>query len=184
MAEPRKLSSRPENRTKIILMFERYTEQARRVIFFSRYEASQCGSPCIETEHLLLGLLREDKRLMYVLLTQEGVEHICSAIRSRTSQEKVSTSIDMPLAQECKKTLDEAAEQADRHSDPHIGTEHLLLGLLSQKTSLAAELLIGHGVTTERVLQGLKKAPSGERPRTERPKRRFSPPPGSWPDAT
>jgi ATP-dependent Clp protease ATP-binding subunit ClpA len=44
-------------------MFERYTEQARRVIFFARYEASQFGSPYIETEHLLLGLLREDKGL-------------------------------------------------------------------------------------------------------------------------
>jgi ATP-dependent Clp protease ATP-binding subunit ClpC len=39
-------------------MFERYTEKARRVIFFGRYEASQLGSPFIETEHLLLGLMR------------------------------------------------------------------------------------------------------------------------------
>jgi hypothetical protein len=45
------------------LMFERYTEKARRVVFFARYEASQFGSPYIETEHLLLGLLREDKAL-------------------------------------------------------------------------------------------------------------------------
>ena len=41
-------------------MFERYTEKARRVIFFARYEASQFGSPYIETEHLLLGLLRDE----------------------------------------------------------------------------------------------------------------------------
>ena len=45
------------------IMFERYTEKARRVIFFARYEASQYGSPIIETEHLLLGLMREDKSL-------------------------------------------------------------------------------------------------------------------------
>ena len=44
-------------------MFEKYTEKARRVIFFARYEASQFGSPSIETEHLLLGLIREDKNL-------------------------------------------------------------------------------------------------------------------------
>ena len=44
-------------------MFEKYTEKARRVIFFARYEASQFGQPHIETEHLLLGLLREDKAL-------------------------------------------------------------------------------------------------------------------------
>jgi hypothetical protein len=44
-------------------MFERYTEKARRVIFFARYEASQFGSPYIESEHLLLGIVREDKTL-------------------------------------------------------------------------------------------------------------------------
>ncbi len=44
-------------------MFEKYTEKARRVIFFARYEASQFGQPYIEAEHLLLGLLREDKAL-------------------------------------------------------------------------------------------------------------------------
>ncbi len=45
-------------------MFERYTEKARRVIFFARYEASQFGAPAIEPEHLLLGLMREDKTLV------------------------------------------------------------------------------------------------------------------------
>ena len=44
-------------------MFERYTEKARRVIFFARYEASQFGAQAIEAEHILLGLLREDKQL-------------------------------------------------------------------------------------------------------------------------
>jgi ATP-dependent Clp protease ATP-binding subunit ClpC len=44
-------------------MFERYTEKARRVVFFARYEAGQFGSQAIEPEHILLGLLREDKQL-------------------------------------------------------------------------------------------------------------------------
>lgn len=48
-------------------MFERYTEKARRVIFFARYEASQYGSPYIETEHLLLGLCREDRTIKRLL---------------------------------------------------------------------------------------------------------------------
>ena len=53
-------------------MFERYTEKARRIIFFGRYEASQFGSPYIETEHLLLGLLREDKALANRFLRLHG----------------------------------------------------------------------------------------------------------------
>ena len=50
-------------------MFERYTEKARRVIFFARYEASEYGSPCIETEHLLLGHLREIPYISYEMGT-------------------------------------------------------------------------------------------------------------------
>jgi len=52
-------------------MFERFTEKARRVIFFARYEASQFGSPIIESEHLLLGVLREDKRLVFRLKIED-----------------------------------------------------------------------------------------------------------------
>ena len=54
-------------------MFERYTEKARRTIFFGRFEASAFGSPYIETEHLLLGLLREDKALAHRLLSGHDV---------------------------------------------------------------------------------------------------------------
>ena len=84
-------------------MFERYTEKARRVIFFARYEASQFGSPCIETEHLLLGLLREDKALANRFLrSSTSVESIRKQIEAHTTlREKVSTSVDLPLSHEC-----------------------------------------------------------------------------------
>jgi len=55
-------------------MFDRYTEKARRTIFLARYEASQFGSPYIETEHLLLGLLREEKSLANRFLRSRGVD--------------------------------------------------------------------------------------------------------------
>jgi ATP-dependent Clp protease ATP-binding subunit ClpC len=54
-------------------MFERYTEKARRSIFFGRYEASELGSPYFETEHLLLGLLREEKCLAAEILRERGL---------------------------------------------------------------------------------------------------------------
>jgi ATP-dependent Clp protease ATP-binding subunit ClpC len=80
-------------------MFERYTENARRVIFFGRYEASQFGSPHIESEHLLLGILREDKSLTNRFLrTHAVVESIRKPIEAQTtSREKTSTSVDLPL---------------------------------------------------------------------------------------
>jgi ATP-dependent Clp protease ATP-binding subunit ClpC len=52
-------------------MFERYVEKARRSIFFARYEASAFGSPVIDIEHLLLGILREDKELVALMSLQE-----------------------------------------------------------------------------------------------------------------
>ena len=116
-------------------MFERYTEKARRVIFFARYEASQFGSPYIETEHLLLGLLREDKTLANRFLrSHAAVDSIRKQIEGHTTiREKVSTSVDLPLSHECKRVLAYGAEEAERLSHKHIGTEHLLLGLLQRR---------------------------------------------------
>ena len=126
-------------------MFERYTEKARRVIFFARYEASQFGSPYIETEHLLLGLLREDKALTNKFLrSHASVDSIRKQIEGHTTmREKVSTSVDLPLSNECKRVLAYAAEEAERLSHKHIGTEHLLLGLLREEKCFAAEILHG-----------------------------------------
>jgi Protein of unknown function (DUF1572)/Clp amino terminal domain, pathogenicity island component len=124
-------------------MFERYTEKARRVIFFARYEASNFGSPYIETEHLLLGLLREDKALTNRFLRSHGsVESIRKQIDEHTTiREKVLTSVDLPLSNECKRVLAYAAEEAERLAHRHIGTEHLLLGLLREEKCFAAEIL-------------------------------------------
>jgi ATP-dependent Clp protease ATP-binding subunit ClpC len=129
-------------------MFETYTEKARRVIFFARYEASQFGSPFIETEHLLLGLLREDKALTNRFLrSHASIESIRKQIEGRTPiREKVSTSVDLPLSQECKRVLAYAAEEAERLTHKHIGTEHLLLGLLREDKSFAAEILHERGL--------------------------------------
>ena len=82
-------------------MFERYTEKARRVIFFARYEASQFGAPAIEPEHLLLGLMREDKTLTgrFFPRAQVSIESIRKEIEGRTLlREKISTSVELPLA--------------------------------------------------------------------------------------
>ena len=129
-------------------MFERYTEKARRVIFFARYESSQFGSPHIESEHILLGLLREDKALTNRFLRSQGsVDSIRAQIEGCTTvREKISTSVDLPLSNECKRTLAYAVEEAERLAHDHIGTEHLLLGLLREKTCLAAKILNERGV--------------------------------------
>ena len=131
------------------LMFERYTEKARRVIFFARYEASQFGAHAIEPEHLLLGLMREDKTLTgrFFPRAQLSIESIRKEIEGRTLlREKISTSVELPLAPETKRVLAFAHEESDRLQHRHIGTEHLLLGLLREERSMAAEILYERGL--------------------------------------
>ncbi len=120
-------------------MFERYTEKARRVIFFARYEATHYASAFIETEHLLLGILREDRTLAVRFLGDAGaVTRMRPEIeRQTTLRGSISASTDVPLSSESKKALLRAAEEADRLGSRHIGTEHLLLGLLCVEGSLA-----------------------------------------------
>src|SRR6058998_322106 len=141
-------------------MFERYTERARRVIFFARYEASQFGSTTIETEHLLLGLIREDKNLTNRFLrNHSSIESIRKEIEGRTTiREKVSTSIDLPLSNECKRILAYAAEEAERLNHRHIGTEHLLLGILREEKCVAAEILHERGLRLNAIREELARS--------------------------
>jgi ATP-dependent Clp protease ATP-binding subunit ClpC len=126
-------------------MFERYTEKARRVLFFSRYEASQLGSVSIETEHVLLGLVREGKGLTSRIFARAhlSLENLRTEVEGRAVfVEKVATSVGIPFSPETKRVLDAAAEEADRLQHNCIGAEHLLLGLLNEERSVAGSLLI------------------------------------------
>jgi ATP-dependent Clp protease ATP-binding subunit ClpC len=153
-------------------MFERYTEKARRVIFFARYEASQFGAPAIEPEHLLLGLMREDKTLTarFLARAQTSLEAIRKEIEGRAPlREKISTSVELPLAPETKRVLAFAHEESDRLQHRHIGTEHLLLGLLREERSMAAEILYERGLRLNAVREEVSRQ-SGNDPRAAQKK--------------
>jgi ATP-dependent Clp protease ATP-binding subunit ClpC len=153
-------------------MFERYTERARRVLFFARYEATQLGSTSIETEHLLLGLIREGKGLTSRIFARShlSLESIRKDIEGRTVfREKVSTSVDIPFSTETKHVLQFAAEEADRLLHTYIGTEHLLLGLLREERSVAASILYEKGMrlasVREDIVQLLNEKAAPARPK-------------------
>jgi len=143
-------------------MFERYTEKARRVVFFARFEAGTYGSRYIETEHLLLGLLREDRALAkwFPGETNAGPE-IRSEIEKRiTRGERFPTSVEVALTAECKKVLNLAAEASKRLGHPLVDTEHILIGILQVETSLAAQVLIARGVKPGSIQERLAEAQS------------------------
>jgi NTF2 fold immunity protein of polymorphic toxin system component/ClpA/ClpB-like protein len=141
-------------------MFERFTEKARRVIFFARFEASQFGSTTIETEHLLLGLLREGRNLMDRFLPAVVPSKLREEISARLEiREKVSTSIDLPLSQECRRILAHSTEEADRLRHPEVGIEHFLLGMLREEKCGAAQILFQHGLKLDTVREELSQFP-------------------------
>ena len=132
-------------------MFERYTEKARRTIFFARYEASQYGASEIESEHLLLGILREGKAALNAILGLTQIEDIRVQIESRsTIGPKIMASIDLPLTNECKRILAYGAEESMRMSQKHIGIEHLLIGILREDKCLAAKILHKQGLKLDK----------------------------------
>ena len=142
-------------------MFERYTEKAKRTIFFARYEASEFGSPYIESEHLLLGLLREDESLANTFLrSHEAVEAIRKQIEEQTViRERVPTSVDMPISEDCRRIFAYAAEEADKLSHKHIATGHLFLGILREQDCFAAKLLCERDIRLEMARQQIGSAP-------------------------
>lgn len=138
-------------------MFERFTERARRVVFWSKYIASQRGCPGIEVEHLLLGLLREDTELAERFLGSPwAVETIWRRVDlSRPQVARPLGPGDLPLSSGGKRALAFAVEEADRVSNEKIGTDHLLLGLLREEKCLAAEILDERGVRLESCREAL-----------------------------
>ena len=140
-------------------MFEKYTEKARRVIFFARYEASQFGSPAIEPEHLLLGLIREDQQIVtsFIHASHISTDQIRDRIQKALGlHEKISASVDLPLSENAKRVLVCAAEESNMLHHSYIGTEHLLIALLRQEGTIAFEILKKMGFSVNSMREELK----------------------------
>lgn len=130
-------------------MFERYTESARRALFFARYEVSERGAIAIDTEHILLGLIREPHGLVGPILAVSSVsrEALRKDIEGQSVfRERVATPVEIPFTKQAKRALESAVNEADRLGHRYIGTEHLLLGLLHAEGSVAETALTGRGL--------------------------------------
>src|SRR5215467_12220909 len=112
-------------------MFERYSEKSRRAIFFARYEASQYGNAYIETEHLLLGVLRERSRSIHQYFESPfSLDEIRREIESSlTIGTRIPTSVEVPLSEKVKHILNTSFEEAKRLSQSTVSTDHLLFAI-------------------------------------------------------
>jgi len=149
-------------------MFDRFTVRARRVLFYARSQVSQLGSSAIEPEHILLGVLDEGKGLGSRILARTGGtldDFRSDIVRRLTCREKVPESDEIPFSASCKRALEYAAEEAGRLLHNYVGTEHLLLGLLREERSVAADVLAARGVRIEAVREAIVELLSrGEQP--------------------
>ena len=140
-------------------MFEKYNEKARRALFFARYEASKLGSRVIETEHVLLGILREGEETIGELLRHFDVKS--DALRreiegDRVFVERISSTAELPLSEESKKMLAFAAHEAETLLHSTVGSEHLLIGILRVEGCLAMRILQQYGFEVDAVRQQVR----------------------------
>jgi uncharacterized protein (TIGR03435 family) len=149
-------------------MFDRFTARADQVLFHARSQVSQLGSNAIEPEHILLGLLDEGKGLGCRILARGGAcldDYRSDTLRRLTARAKIPESDAIPFSPSCERALQYAAEEADRLLQKHVGTEHLLLGLLREERSVAAEVLAARGLRIEAVRDAIVELLShGEQP--------------------
>ena len=128
-------------------LFPRLTSKARECLFFARFEASHAGSPSIEPEHLLLGLMKASQSLRNGLFAQvpEPLERARDEVAAR-SRAPIPTSVPIPLGERTKRVFLGGAAEADRLHHTEIGLVHLLLGVLREPNSIATGFLERHGL--------------------------------------
>jgi ATP-dependent Clp protease ATP-binding subunit ClpC len=126
---------------------ERYTLKAARVMFLAGYQARKFGSPCIEPEHILLAIVREDHRLIRRFIHPHQSWEIWKRIKENsTIRDEISPSVVLPISPEGERVLALAAGETEWLGLKQIGTQHLLLGILGEDKSLAALTLKEFGV--------------------------------------
>ena len=142
-------------------MFERYDEDARRALFYARFEVTQTGGLSIEPEHLVAGILRGTPQAV-LQFTAEGTK--AGSLRAALADasvggENLSSSIEIPFSAACKAALQRTAIEANDAGNRTIRCEHLLLGVLATTSGQASRILHESGVRIEAIREFLKAQP-------------------------
>jgi Clp amino terminal domain, pathogenicity island component len=141
-------------------MFQRYTEHAREAIFLARVEAGKTGSSFIESEHLLLGVMRSCESDIAALFNFESLQNLLRAhLSALPKHEPSATDADLPLSNQIKRILAYAAEESVWLDSRGLDAHHLLLGILREPDSLAARFLSSKAVDLSKARQLLAAIP-------------------------
>ncbi|MBZ0277015.1 MAG: AAA family ATPase, partial [Anaerolineae bacterium] len=158
---------------------ERFTQRARRVLSLAQEEAERLQHNYIGTEHLLLGLLREDGGVAGRVLRDLGLEQrrVEDLVEQMTRASTRTNTANLDLSPGTKRVLELAVDEARRMGHHYIGTEHLLLGLVRQTDGVAIDVLRRLGISpedirkqTRRVLQESPMQASQTNPERQQPR--------------
>ena len=144
-------------------MFERFTERARQVVVLAQEEARSLKHNYIGTEHLLLGLLREEEGVAARVLDglEVSVEEVRAAVVRIVGSGEESPQGQIPFTPRAKKVLELALREALSLGHNYIGTEHILLGLVREDEGVAARILLDLDAEPEKIRNEVMRALSG-----------------------
>ena len=160
-------------------MWQRFSERARKAVFFAQEEAQNSGEGYVSSEHLLLGVLREGDSTASRILEALGVSpnRVRVEVEKEMPKGEPKPGQDMTLTPRAKRVIDLAYEEARGLNHNYIGTEHLLLGLIREGQGLAARVLQQLGVDVDRVRAAIRAMPD----RTyDQPRNPTAPPVDPW----
>ncbi|MEN6544576.1 MAG: ATP-dependent Clp protease ATP-binding subunit [Armatimonadia bacterium] len=151
-------------------LWQRFTSRARRAVLMAHDEAARMGAQLISTEHLLLGLMRLGEGTASELLDRLGLDLERLRTDLRRQMEATApgeTSKDISFTPEAQRVLTRAYQEAKQLGDYHIGTEHILIGLLREGRGAAFRLLRRHGAELSLVRQALSEIQGRNAPQRE-----------------
>jgi ATP-dependent Clp protease ATP-binding subunit ClpA len=151
-------------------VFERFSQQARQVVVFAQDEARALRHNYIGTEHLLLGLMREEEAMAARVL--ESLDISLDEVRAQVARivghgdedEGDETIGQIPFTPRAKKVLELSLREALSLAHNYIGTEHILLGLARENEGVAARILLDFGVDADRLRDEVVRALHGQAP--------------------
>jgi ATP-dependent Clp protease ATP-binding subunit ClpC len=145
-------------------MFERFTDQARACIAHAQDEAREHNHNYIGTEHFLLALIRGESSAAADVLTSLGADlgELRAATDAIIGYAAREVSGQVPFTPRAKLVLEMSLREALQLGHSHIGTEHLLLGLVREGDGIAAKVLVQHGLTHSRIRAGVARLAGGE----------------------
>jgi ATP-dependent Clp protease ATP-binding subunit ClpC len=141
-------------------MYDRYTDRARKVMQLANQQALRFNHEYIGTEHVLLGLIGEGSGVAAGVLKSLGIDLNKIRLEIETLVLRGRDTVEMrwlPQTPRVKKAIDYAIDESRSLNHDHVGTEHLLLGLLRDSENVAAQLLMNQGLKVEQVREVLSR---------------------------